>query len=74
MRAMERASSAQLSFESEQALNSLGAASSPAALNGSWQSLGPLPMSEKANFTGSAVGNATAMTGRLTSLAADAMG
>ena len=31
-------------------------------------------MSEKANFTGSAVGAATAMTGRLTSIAADTTG
>ena len=75
MRAMERASSAQLNSTSAAALNSLGGASAPAlTLNGSWLSVGPSPMSEKANFTGSAVGNATAMTGRLTALAADANG
>ena len=31
-------------------------------------------MSEKANFTGTVIGSSTAMTGRITSIAADATG
>lgn len=74
MQAMERALPADLGGTSKAAVSGIGAASPSAALSGSWQSLGPVPMSEKANFTGSAIGSATAMTGRLTSLAADATG
>jgi hypothetical protein len=39
-----------------------------------WGKLGPLPMSQKANFTGSAIGSNVLMTGRVTSVAADATG
>ena len=43
-------------------------------LTGSWLSLGPVPMSEKANFTGVTFGSNAPMTGRITSVAADATG
>ncbi len=39
-----------------------------------WNLLGPQPMSEESNFTGTVIGNSTAMTGRITSVAADATG
>src|SRR5208283_4905439 len=73
MRAMERvrpeATSAAVS-------SGIGNASAPATTvtGGVWQSLGPLPMAEKANFTGLAIGSNTAMTGRLTAVAADSTG
>ncbi len=44
------------------------------ALSGNWGFLGPQPINEKANFTGSAIGNTMPMAGRLTSVAADAHG
>ena len=46
----------------------------PFSLSGAWLPLGPQPMSEKANFTGTVIGSSTAMTGRITSIAADATG
>ena len=51
-----------------------GASVAAPALAGTWNSIGPVPMSEKANYTGVAVGSNLAMTGRLTSVAADARG
>ena len=47
--------------------------SSP-AVTSTWNLLGPQPMSEESNFTGTVIGNSTAMTGRITSVAADATG
>ena len=44
------------------------------ALPSTWSFLGPQPITEKANFTGSAIGSSQPMTGRLTSVAADATG
>ena len=44
------------------------------ALSGTWNLLGPFPMSEKANYTGNAVGANQPMTGRITSVAADTTG
>src|SRR5579872_2458497 len=44
------------------------------AVSSTWNFIGPMPMSEKANYTGSAVGSNMPMTGRLTSVAADATG
>ena len=44
------------------------------ALSGNWGFLGPQPINEKANFTGSAIGNTMPMAGRLTSVAADSHG
>src|SRR5208283_2401487 len=44
------------------------------ALSGNWGFLGPQPIYEKANFTGSAIGNTMPMAGRLTSVAADSQG
>ena len=41
---------------------------------GNWNSIGPVPMSEKANYTGVTVGGNVSMTGRLTSVAADSRG
>jgi hypothetical protein len=44
------------------------------AVTQAWSYLGPQPMSAKANFTGSAIGSNVAMTGRMTSVAADSRG
>ena len=44
------------------------------ALPAQWNLIGPLPMSEKANFTGVAIGDKVAMTGRVTAIAADSHG
>ena len=44
------------------------------ALPSTWSFLGPQPITEKANFTGSALGSSQPMAGRLTSVAADATG
>ncbi len=60
---------------SNAAIGRFGATSvSAATLNGAWSLIGPLPMSEKANFTGSTFGSDAMMTGRITSVAADATG
>ncbi len=55
------------------ASSALGGAASPAVAQ-TWTFIGPQPIMEKSNFTGSAVGNPVAMTGRMTSVAADARG
>lgn len=39
-----------------------------------WNPIGPVPMMQEANFTGSAIGSPAAMTGRVTSVAADSHG
>ena len=65
MRAMERAMVARPDGASSAAVP---------AVTQTWSFLGPQPIMEKSNFTGSAIGNAVAMTGRLTSVAADAHG
>ena len=67
MREMERAAA------SSNAGGELNGASAPAATQ-AWNFIGPQPMSEKANFTGSAVGSPIAMTGRMTAVAADSHG
>ena len=75
MRVMEQAAHARLGATSNAAPAAVFGAGTPAAsISGSWSSIGPQPMSETANFTGSVLGSATAMTGRLTSVAADATG
>ncbi len=51
-----------------------GAISGVPAVSSTWNFIGPQPMSEKANFTGTSVGSNMQMTGRLTSVAADATG
>jgi len=52
-----------------------GELSAPAAaLSGTWSSIGPVPMSEAANFTGVTVGSNVMMTGRITAVAADSTG
>ncbi len=59
------------------AANLTGAKEATVALPSStlqWNPLGPVPMSQEANFTGSAIGSAVAMTGRVTSVAADSHG
>ena len=68
-RRMERAQQTRAAIDSGPI--SSADASSPALAAGTWTSIGPLPMSEKANYTGTAIGNNTTMTGRLTSVAAD---
>ncbi len=50
-----------------------GAISVPAVTQ-TWTFIGPQPIMEKSNFTGSAIGNPVAMTGRMTAVAADARG
>jgi hypothetical protein len=50
-----------------------GAAAVP-SFAGTWSFLGPQPISEKANFTGTSLGSNVPMTGRLTSVAADSHG
>ena len=75
MRTMERAKIARSNSASSAASIGVGAASSAAAiLTGQWDFLGPQPIMEKANFTGVAVGSKVAMTGRMTSVAADSRG
>ncbi len=74
MRAMERAAA--------QAPGASGATSGAVedanaaipALSGTWNFIGPQPIKSKANFTGSAIGGVVLMTGRMTSVAADAHG
>ena len=44
------------------------------ALSGTWSSIGPVPSSEKANFTGVTVGTNVDMTGRISAVAADKTG
>ncbi len=68
MRAMAAARKAQHATS-----NSAFSASSPAVTT-TWDLIGPQPMSEKANFTGVAIGANVPMTGRITSVAADAHG
>ena len=75
MRAMERAMVARRGGTSNAASSGTGGSSVAAsALSGAWSLMGPQPITEKANFTGSAIGSSVAMTGRLTSVAADAHG
>ncbi len=69
MHAMEQAASTHRS-----AAASAAAGLSMPAVTPTWNLIGPFPMSEKANFTGTAIGNKVAMTGRITSVAADAHG
>ena len=71
MHAMQRQEAARRNAQSYRA--SSAAVASP-ALSGAWNLLGPFPMSEKANYTGNAVGANQPMTGRMTSVAADARG
>ena len=70
MRAMERAMVARPGSSSDIG----GSSAAVPALAATWNFLGPQPMSEKANFTGAAIGSLVAMTGRITSVAADAHG
>lgn len=44
------------------------------AVTQAWNFIGPIPISEKANFTGSVIGSNVLMTGRMTAVAADARG
>jgi hypothetical protein len=71
MRAMERTTALQPRRTSA-AASRFGAAVS--ALTGNWNFLGPQPIIEKSNFTGSSLGSNQPMAGRLTSVAADAHG
>ena len=75
MRAMESAMAARRGGTSNAAASGAGGSSAAVpAITGTWGFLGPQPISEKANFTGTAVGTNIPMTGRLTSVAADATG
>ena len=72
MRAMERTMAARRGGTSNAAARGTGGSSAAApALAGTWGFLGPQPITEKANFTGSAIGGSMPMTGRLTSVAAE---
>src|ERR1700693_675214 len=58
----------------QQRLQTKAAAIGVPATTSTWNFIGPQPMAEKANYNGNAVGSSMQMTGRLTSVAADATG
>ncbi len=74
MHVMEHASIAGQADGSSGLANFADAFSRAATATGQWFSIGPQPMLEAGNFTGSPVGSNVAMTGRVTSIAADATG